>query len=350
MQSDQGGGGEPRPRRCGERRFELSKQLNEDDGGRRGGAGGEKIDSFHTSHLARAGKLLPRDVDCDRCRDKIIVNVRAVTLRRSSLDGFGRDGVSILHRRAMREFGGLWAWASVVALIATGASSPAFADPNGGTVSGAIELPAVASRKKLPNRGSGFIRRMKGPLKEPKRADDRSRMIVVLVGGPVADADAKPPKRTARYNLIGESFETDIFAYVAGQNVEVKNNGHISPRLYAVGADEAIEPAPVGPRGDRKVKAPSEALQSMEIRDRDSVHLRGTIVAMPHRYFALVGRNGSYTIKGVPAGSWTVKIWFDGGWLELPSSRKVTVVAKKPAKASTIKLPAELSSKPAAEE
>jgi len=267
--------------------------------------------------------------------------------------------VSILQQHPVRAIATLQASHAILvgcvgALTALLVSSVAYhgeahADANGGTVTGAVELPPRIDRKEMPAKNRGFLKRMKGPLQEPRGADQRPDMIVVLVGGPVASDDAKPPRLTARYRLIGESFETNVFGYVAGATVEVHNDSEDkSPLLYSPTSEDAIEKGPVSPGGKRPIKAPTTAFESLEIRDRESAHLSGTIVAMPHPYFSLISRNGSYTIKGVPAGKWTVKIWYDGGWLDMPGNPSVTVAAKKPAKAPSIKLPVEPSSKPAA--
>ncbi len=215
------------------------------------------------------------------------------------------------------------------------------ADPNGGTVTGVIELPPPAERSERPARSLGFTKRVPGPLKSPRKFDPRNQMIVILEGGPVDPNDTNPPKRKARYELIGESFATDIFPYVAGSEVEIKNSGHNSPRLYSPSVEDVIEPSPVNPKGIRPVKAPTEAYQTIVIQDHESAHLRGTLVAVPHHYFSLIDRSGKFEIKGVPAGRWNIRLWYRDGWLTM-SGGSVTVAQKRSVKAPTIKLPVKL--------
>ncbi len=249
-----------------------------------------------------------------------------------------------MQRRAHSRFLIRLGLGAIVALAPLLLVPKAHADPAGGTVTGAVELPPRAARKKLPIRGTAFTDRIKGPLKEPRAFDPRPKMIVVLIGGPVAKQDAKPPNLEAIYRIIGESFATDVFPYVAGGKVKIKNDSKSARRLYAVGDEGAIDSAPVGKNG-APIEAPSEPYKSLEVRDRDSAHLSGTLVAMPHTYFAVPKRNGAYSIAGVPAGKWKVSIWYDGALVKLASSPSVTVISGKPAKAAALKLPANLTSK-----
>ena len=95
---------------------------------------------------------------------------------------------------------------------------------------------------------------------------------------------------------------------------------------------------PVGPKGDRKTKKIDTAGKAFEIRDRESAHLSGRVVAFPHRYFARVQADGKFEIKGVAPGPWKGKIWFADGWAEMPAET-VEVTAKREAKVKPITLP-----------
>jgi hypothetical protein len=225
----------------------------------------------------------------------------------------------------------------------------ASADPEGGTVSGEIELADLAVRPELPVRSRGFTRRTHGPLKTPQKLDARDEIVVVLDGGPVAASDKKPSDRALRYEIIGESFATKVFPFVAGSKVEVKNAGHRVPRLYSPGVDGLIEETPLPDKGVRPIKKKlDKPYAATELRARDSAHLRGQLLPLPHAYFALVGDDGKYEIIGVPEGKWKIRLWYRSGWIQTRQP-DVEVTANRTTKAPTLKLPAEINTSPPAE-
>lgn len=228
--------------------------------------------------------------------------------------------------------------------LAAGANR-AHAQDETGAVSGSISLADPSALPEIPVRSRAFTRRLRGPLKPPQKLDVRDHIVVVLVGGPVADADKKPPSRTLRYELVGESFATPIFPFVAGSKLEIKNTGHRVPRLYALGNDGLIEDTPLPEKGVRPIKKPlTEPFAQTELRARDSAHMRGVLLALPHPYFSLVDGDGKYEIKGVPAGKWTVKVFYRTGWVDMRDTI-VEVTAGRPTRAPTIKLPADITTK-----
>ena len=51
------------------------------------------------------------------------------------------------------------------------------------------------------------------------------------------------------------------------------------------------------------------------------------MVPLPSRYFSKLDRNGRFRIENVPAGRWTIKLWYRDGWANLPG-RSVDVPGK----------------------
>ncbi len=61
--------------------------------------------------------------------------------------------------------------------------------------------------------------------------------------------------------------------------------------------------------------------------------MKAYIGVLKHPFFGVSGDDGSYTIKGVPAGTYTVAAWHEGGVNGLEKTMQVTVSAKGSAKA-----------------
>lgn len=219
---------------------------------------------------------------------------------------------------------------TVLAALATAAiywPSLTQAAPDGGTVNGVIKLDSPTARGEPDKRGTGFTARINNPLKHPKAFDPLPDLVVVLDGG----TPAKEDTQTARpfiYRLVGESFEVPVFPVLAGSTVEISNDSKGRPRLYSPDDAGLLDGEAVAPKARRPLKKFGPAYRVVEIRDRESAHLVGRIVALPHLYFARVSDDGKFTITGVPPGTWKVRIWYRDGWAQVPET-SIEVTAKK---------------------
>lgn len=225
-----------------------------------------------------------------------------------------------------------------------GSAGPALAAPDGGNVEGKVGVsPKIGSP---PARGQGFVPRMPNPITETRTYDPRPEMVVVLVGGEVAPDDQTPPTEPRRYTLSGESFERLTMPAMVGQLVEIKNLGRSAPILHSPGSD-LLAAETLNPSGVRGITVKT-AHQPVEVRAVDSSHLRAQVVAFPHPYFATIDSKGEFRIEGVPAGRWTVRIWYRDGWLE-GVSETVDVSARRTEKLKELTIPPTLQTKPVGE-
>ncbi|HKE18988.1 MAG TPA: hypothetical protein VKB80_29140 [Kofleriaceae bacterium] len=225
------------------------------------------------------------------------------------------------------------------------APSPAAADPNGGIVTGTVVLASAEQRGATPVHNQGFVRRVPA-LRPPRALDPRPQMIVVLEGATPPEEDRQPPDQPARYAILGESFETPLVAVVVGSVVSIHNAGRGAPRIYSPDQADLVPADPISPGGERKTRKIEPAHRTFELRDRESVHLSGRIVALPHRYFSLIAGDGHFAIQGVAPGTWKVRVWYRDGWADVPEET-VEVVAKKESKPIKIALPAKFVTRPA---
>mgnify|MGYP003631551867 CR=1 FL=1 len=236
----------------------------------------------------------------------------------------------------------LSAGALALGLMLTSSPNVAQSAPNGQLVTGTVNLPPRASRRPAPQRGQGFVPRAKNPLRPPDGLDPRRNMVVVLEGGPVDEMDKKP--RSARYSIVGENFDSEILPVIVGGKVEIKNMGSKTPRLYSESNPDVVPSDPINPKGVRVTEAISKAHTPIDIRDRDSVHFLAHVVAFEHAYFSTLGHDGTFSIEGVPAGTWNIKIWHGDGWVTNIPPATVTIAGKRAPKAVEVALPAKLAS------
>src|SRR6266545_2263061 len=234
---------------------------------------------------------------------------------------------------------------ATAALLAA-APAPAAAAENGGIVVGTIALAPPERRGPMPVRNQGFVRRVANSLKAPRALDPTPQLVVVLEGATPPEEDRQPPSQPVRYTILGESFEVPVLPVVVGSVIEIRNAGRGAPRLYSPGKPDLVPPDPIGPRGERKTRKIEPAFQPFDLRDRESIHLSGRIVAFPHRYVALVAPDGRFMIRDVAPGTWKVRLWYADGWVDAPEET-VEVVARKESKPVKVTLPAKLLTRPA---
>lgn len=201
-----------------------------------------------------------------------------------------------------------------------------------------------AGRLKPPARNQGFVPRIENPLRPVKKPEPLPSLVVVLDGGPMAEGDSAPPEKPVRYDLLGESFATPILPVVAGSTVELRNRGFRTPVLLTPDFPELVASVALAPRGTHAFTT-GEPLRPVIIRAENAPHLKGTVLALPHRYFAAVDDRGRFEIDDVPAGDWKVRVWYRDGWLQGVAE----TVQVGPKRATiTLKIPPKLEIEPPA--
>lgn len=231
--------------------------------------------------------------------------------------------------------------AAALALLLTNSPDVAHSAENGVVVTGKVELPPAKSRKQAPKRGQGFVPRAKNPLRPPDGHDPRLQIVIVLDGGPVDDSDKKP--RSSRYSIVGENFESDILPVIVGGKVEIKNLGRKAPRLYSTFSEDMVPSDPINKKGVRVTKAITKVHEPIDIREHDTVHFLAHIVAFEHSYFSVLDHTGRFEIKGVPPGTWKVKVWYRDAWVTNIPKTTVTIAGKRAPKQIKLTLPKKLT-------
>ena len=232
-------------------------------------------------------------------------------------------------------------WPHGIALAVVGAAGS-------GTVEGEVDLPKAGVEEPRLRYG-GFIERIKNPVMPIKSFDPRPECVVYLEGGPAAESAARPSSGAVTWELGPVSFHAPLLPVVAGTEVVIKNvSKNVSHALYADDADffkQENAAGPLGPGGDRRgvAKATNKAVV---VRSSDSPHLEARVVAFPTRYFARVdARTGRFKIEDVPAGKWTVRVWYRDAWLATPAQ---TVEVNGKSTTTKITLPERVEASPPA--
>lgn len=162
-------------------------------------------------------------------------------------------------------------------------------------------------------------------------------MAVVLEGAPGGSGRAD-----VEYPIAGASFASPLQPVQADVPFEIPNRSEHAPRLYAVGDPDLVPGDPINPGTSREATAES-SYQRIAIRDRETGHIEGAVVAFPHPYFSAVEADGSFEIDNVPEGTYQLRVWYRDGWLDLepksvdvPDSGRVSAPVTVPAELNTV--------------
>ncbi len=203
----------------------------------------------------------------------------------------------------------------LTSLLLLGLASPGAAAAPAGTVQGVVIPPPTVEAP--PPAHLGFLPPIENPIVELRQYDPLPECVVFLEGGPVAP-DAATPQRTAiTWQLESNSFNPDVFPVVAGSSVKIANVGRETHLLLAPGHDDLLPKDPIGPGSERTIAIPGQG-EAVRIVSRTSPHLEARVVPLPTRYFSRLDRNGRFKIDNVPAGRWTLRIWYRDGWAQFP--------------------------------
>lgn len=193
-----------------------------------------------------------------------------------------------------------------LALVLAASARPALA----GDVDGDVVLPA-GGVEEPEARHLGFMARVKTPIAELRPYDPRPECFVFLDGA----APPGGPTGGVTWNLGSASFSPPLMPVIKGQPVLVKNIGKVTHPLFSPDQADLFggEATPVGPGGDRRA-TPAEENKAIRVRSKEAPHVEGRLVALAHRLFSRIGRDGSFSVKDVPAGRYTAKVWCKDNW------------------------------------
>jgi plastocyanin len=146
-----------------------------------------------------------------------------------------------------------------------------------------------------------------------------SRHAVVWLEGNV---DAPTAQAAAVMGQQGGRFVPSFLVVVVGQTVEMPNLDEIAHNVYSFSAPKTFNLGFYA-KGERKsVTFDRPGLEELGC----SIHnfMRAQILVVPNSYYSTIAADGSFRIRGVAPGAYTLKFWAEG---MSPVSREVSVPA-----------------------
>src|SRR3989442_6391359 len=134
------------------------------------------------------------------------------------------------------------------------------------------------------------------------------------------------PCTAVRLDQKGCMYEPHVFGVMANQDIEIANDDPTNHNIHPLPKDNKEWNESQPPKGDSKKK--SFARQEVMIPVKCNVHpwMRAYIGVVGHPFFAVTGDDGTFTIKGLPPGTYTIEAWHEKYG---PNEMQVTVAPKE---------------------
>src|SRR5437660_5081165 len=198
------------------------------------------------------------------------------------------------------------------------AATPAAAptdDANAATVSGKVSFagekpamktlsmdatPACARAHPTPQKSQEVMVNENGTLKN----------VFVWVKSGLPDKQWPKPDKV-RLDQKGCMYEPHVFGVMAGQDIEIANDDPTNHNIHPQPKDNREWNESQPPKGESKTK--SFARQEVMIPVKCNVHpwMRAYIGVVSHPFFAVTGDDGTFTIKGLPPGTYKLEAWHE---------------------------------------
>lgn len=198
------------------------------------------------------------------------------------------------------------------------AAAPASKDGLWGTaiVKGVVAFTGKAPEMKVPKKrkNSDFCKTKNVPYNAVVVNDGKLADTFVRLANNSVKGEYKAPSDHGVIEQVDCMYAPRIQGLMVGQEIEIKN---ADATLHNVHAFKGVETwfNQDQPKGSVAISKRIEDTQWVRLAGDMHPWMRGFVVASPHPFFAVTGKDGSFSIKKVPDGKYDVEAWHSRyGW------------------------------------
>lgn len=192
---------------------------------------------------------------------------------------------------------------------------------NEGTITGKVAFTGTPAEAKKIDMSADPVCAQKNPsgtTEDVKVKDGKLEDVFVYIkdgqtadGKKIGDLTFTPPTEAVVLDQNGCHYKPHVLGVMTGQKLSVKNsdptthNVHPSPKSNPEWNQSQTSGAP------DIVKTFSRAETLIPVKCNQHPWMKAQIGVLKHPYFAVSKEDGTFTLKGVPAGSYTVVAWHE---------------------------------------
>jgi len=200
---------------------------------------------------------------------------------------------------------------------ATAAPAPAAAGPTGGgSITGTVKFSGTAPANPTIDMSEEAACKAKhsGTITDPQvvvNGGNLANAFVYVKSGLPAGATYTAPSTPVVIDQNGCLYAPRVFGIMVGQPLEIRNSDPVLHNIKAV---------PTANRGFN-ISQPTEGMKTTRTFDTPevmvplecNVHswMNAHVGVMSHPFFAVSGENGSFSITGLPAGTYEIEAWHE---------------------------------------
>lgn len=213
---------------------------------------------------------------------------------------------------------------------------------DGGTVTGTVAFNGTAPAPKKIDTSADPVCGQRNPnLQTEDNAVKDGKLANVFVyikdgaatDGTKVDGYAWPAASAAALDQNGCHYRPHVMGVMTGQKLSITNSDPTQHNIHPTPKNnpEWNQTQPNGAPPIEKTFARAEVL--IPVKCNQHPWMKAYIAVLKHPLFAVSAEDGSFTIKGVPPGTYTVVAWHEGGATGTEKTMQVTVPANGTAKA-----------------
>jgi plastocyanin len=185
-----------------------------------------------------------------------------------------------------------------------------------GAIQGRVVLEGKAPKdRKISLEGDKYCgaARPEGLLSESYKVNAKGEIqnVFVYVKKGLENAKFEAPKEPVLLDQSGCRYDPHVFGIQVGQELKIRNSDETLHNVHALSQVNPEFNFGQGKKGDESVR--TFAAPEVMVKIKCDVHgwMSSFAGVLPHPHFKVTGEDGTFELKGLPAGAYTLEAWHE---------------------------------------